>query len=114
MKSLDSWLEQELVKRPGQQVVQKTTAIGTPKLPNIKGVVLLKGPIDGNAVYDLYVGYIQNDKDSDIPHYLVVNRDFEVVEASAAALAIAKEAMAGLMKRLTPEQEADLVEFRAN
>jgi hypothetical protein len=96
-----------------------TTATGTleavPAMPDIKGVVLLKGPIHSNLYYDLYVGYIINDNDSDIPHYLIVNRDYEVVEASSAVLSLAKGAMVDLLKRLEPAQVDDAVDgFLAN
>lgn len=84
-------------------------------MPNIKGVTLIKGPIHKQGPYDLYTGFIINDKDSDIPHYLIVHREHEVVEAGSAVLAIAKETMDDLVKRLEGGPEiARPTDFRPN
>jgi hypothetical protein len=52
----------------------------------IKGVITIGASLYNKGVYSVYVGYLETNDNKDIPHYLIINTDTEVVEGSAARL----------------------------
>jgi len=56
----------------------------------IKGTVLVGQPIHFDAPYAVYVGYMASDQANDIPHYLIVNTTYNVIEGSAARITDAR------------------------
>lgn len=67
-------------------MARKPTTRSGSKTINIRGVVLQKGPLFSDGPYGVYVGYIESDATKDIPHYLLVNMENEVIEGSSARL----------------------------
>lgn len=52
----------------------------------IKGIEIAGKALFSEGPYSVYVGYVENDSNRDIPHYLIINNDTWVVEGSAARL----------------------------
>lgn len=64
---------------------------GSDLFPKVKGVKLIRGPLHVSGPYSVYVGYIENKDDSDLPHYLVLNSEHIVVEGSTHNFHIARQ-----------------------
>lgn len=81
----------------------------------IEGVELLGGPIYAEGPYAVHVGRVPTDKNQDIPHYLVVNTTYGVVEGSTSRLFEARGICQAFRKELEQQdlylaKDMDIVE----
>ena len=81
----------------------------------IKGVVLIGDAVFAAAPYIVNVGYVEEDNNRDIPHYLVINTTTAVVEGSSARLFEARGICQAFAAELASQnelisKEIDLVE----
>lgn len=84
-----------------KKVTVTTTKIG----PEIKDVVFVEGPIYSDGPFDVWVGYINTKDGNDIPHYLIVNKTYSVVEGSAANLTHARNMASELASILVKQDQ---------
>lgn len=66
--------------------------------------VELSAPIFTHRNYDVHVGYVDNG--NDVPHYLVVNRDYTVIEGSYQRLVEARAMCVVLGEQTQIQQES--------
>ncbi len=87
-------------------VVDKDAAPSGAAFPEIRGITIMsRHAIYREGPYCVVVGFVIGDSNRDIPHYLIINTDNNVVEGSAARLFEARGLAATFAAELASQDE---------